>query len=106
MSELQKKAGDLPPPPDGSTGRAIVIAPHLTRRPGRDAELPLRTPQARLDEAIGLAEAIDLNVVGSGLVPLSEVRPATFIGTGKVEELAELIRAEHAHDPEVSGRRR
>jgi GTP-binding protein HflX len=50
----------------------------------------------RLDEAVGLAAAIDLEVKASGLVPVPNPRPATLFGTGKVEELAGLIRAEDA----------
>jgi len=55
-----------------------------------------RAPEARLDEAVGLARAIDLNVVSSGIVPLSDVRPASFIGKGKVEEIAGLVKGETA----------
>jgi GTP-binding protein HflX len=53
----------------------------------------LRTPEARLEEAVGLARAIDLNVVQSGLVMLNEIRPATYIGKGKVEEIAGLAKS-------------
>ena len=56
----------------------------------------MRPPEARLDEAIGLANAIDLNVVSSGIVPLGEIRPATFIGKGKVEEIAGLVKSDEA----------
>ena len=45
---------------------------------------------------MGLARAIDLNVVSSGIVPLGAIRPATFIGKGKVEEVAGLIKADDA----------
>jgi GTP-binding protein HflX len=91
----RKSETDLSPPSsEGSTGRAVVIVPHL--REGKAVATSLRTPQARLDEVVGLALAIDLTVVSSGLVPLSQIRPATFIGTGKVEELAGLVRAEQA----------
>src|SRR5262245_39650027 len=55
-----------------------------------------RSPDARLEEAVGLARAIDLNVVSSGIVPLGAIRPATFIGKGKVEEVAGLIKADDA----------
>jgi GTP-binding protein HflX len=51
-----------------------------------------RSPAARLEEAVGLALAIDLDVVQSGVVPIAEVRPATFIGKGKVEEIAGLVK--------------
>src|SRR3954466_2824511 len=80
----------------GATGRAMVVGPYLRRRAARGhasaADIE-RAPEARLDEAVGLAAAIDLDVVESGIAPLSEIRPATFIGKGKVDELAGLIRA-------------
>jgi len=55
-----------------------------------------RMPQARLEEAAGLALAIDLDVVEQGIVPLSEVRPATYLGKGKVDEIAGLVKAAEA----------
>jgi GTPase len=55
-----------------------------------------RSPQARLDEATGLAAAINLDVKASGMVPVAEPRPATLFGSGKVEELKGLVRAEEA----------
>jgi GTP-binding protein HflX len=57
---------------------------------GNDA---VRDPQARLDEAIGLAGAIDLVVAEAVIAPLSEIRPATYLGKGKVEEILGLIKA-------------
>src|SRR6202795_4899071 len=57
------------------------------------AQSALRSPEAKLEEAVGLARAIDLNVVSSGVVPLGSIRPATFIGKGKVEEFAGLIKS-------------
>lgn len=57
-----------------------------------------RTLDARLEEATGLARAIDLEVVAALPAPLSELRPATLIGKGKVEELKGLCEAEK---PEV-----
>ena len=62
--------------------------------PGREPSE--RSPQARLDEVVGLAAAIDLDVVASGRVPVSTPRPATLFGSGKVEELKGLVRAEDA----------
>ncbi len=49
-----------------------------------------RTLDARLEEAKGLALAIDLDVVAVLPAALSEVRPSTLIGKGKVEELKGL----------------
>jgi GTP-binding protein HflX len=54
----------------------------------------LRSPEARLDEAVGLARAIDLKVVSSGIVSLGDIRPATFIGKGKVDEIAGLVKTD------------
>jgi GTP-binding protein HflX len=53
----------------------------------------VRAPAARLDEAAGLARAIDLDVVEAGLVTLGEIRPATYLGKGKVEEFAGLVKS-------------
>jgi GTP-binding protein HflX len=66
-----------------------------------------RTPDDRLSEAVGLAGAIDLDVRASGVIPLGKLRPATLIGTGKVEELKgivaeerlELVVLDHALSP-------
>jgi GTP-binding protein HflX len=73
------------------TGRAIVIEPWVKGSARETAEL--RAPQARLEEAVGLARAIDLNVVEAGLVTLSAVRPATYVGKGKVDEIAGLAKS-------------
>jgi GTP-binding protein HflX len=53
----------------------------------------LRSAEAKLDEAVGLARAIDLDVLESGIVPVSDIRPATYVGSGKVEEIAGLIKS-------------
>ncbi|MBV8917194.1 GTPase HflX, partial [Bradyrhizobium sp.] len=45
-----------------------------------------------------LAAAIDLEVIESGVAPLSEIRPATYLGKGKVEEITGLIAG---HDIEL-----
>ncbi len=81
--------------------RAVVFAPVLDQKPARDArghghDSVTRPPQARLDEAVGLAAAIHLDVVASGLVTVPRPKPATLFGAGKVEELAGLVRAEGA----------
>lgn len=50
-----------------------------------------RAPDARLDEATGLAEAIDLTVVERLIAPVTTPRPATLLGRGKVEEIRALL---------------
>ena len=89
-------ADGLSPTRSGS-GRAIVIGPYQRRVPARQiaARGPQneRRPDARLEEAVGLARAIDLEVVQSGIVPISQIRPATYMGTGKVDEIAGLVKS-------------
>jgi GTP-binding protein HflX len=75
------------------TGRAAVIVPVLRRKAEITAACERRDPKARLDEAVGLAEAIDLNVVLQDVVNLGRPVPATLIGNGQVERLAELVNA-------------
>jgi len=68
--------------------RTLVVCPYLAR------EAVARTPEARREEAVGLAGAIDLNIVGSQIATLSEIRPATYLGKGKVEEIAARVTEE------------
>ncbi|MGN8547974.1 GTPase HflX [Bradyrhizobium sp. 13971] len=78
----------------GSTGRVIVIGPYLrTRRGDGDAQTDssVRDYEARIEEAAGLAGAIDLTVVDSVIAPISQIRPATYLGKGKVEEINGLV---------------
>jgi GTP-binding protein HflX len=77
--------------PVASTGRALVLRPEAKRGRGGGA---IRAPEARLEEAVGLARAIDLEVVATEIVMLGRRRPATLLGPGKVEELAETVRLE------------
>jgi len=90
------QASDLlsPVASGGETGRAIVIEPWVQASPRRKvAQASTRTPEARLEEAVGLARAIDLTVVQEGLVTLNDIRPATYIGKGKVDEIAGMVKS-------------
>ena len=73
--------------------RTLVVCPTVTSRSAA-AEKAARTVEARREEAVGLARAIDLDVVDSALVNLGEIRPATYLGKGKVAELAERVKNE------------
>ena len=66
--------------------RTLVIHPYLKQKDSRE-----RSPQGRLAEAIGLARAIELEIVSERIVPVSDPKPATLIGQGKIEELQQLI---------------
>jgi GTP-binding protein HflX len=50
-----------------------------------------RDPAARLAEAIGLAEAIELAVTHAEIVTVGDIRPATLFGSGTVERLGRLV---------------
>lgn len=69
--------------------RACVLHPALKAAAGER-----RSAEARLAEAVGLAAAIDLQVVHAEVVPVATWRPATLIGQGKVAGLAQLFEAE------------
>jgi GTPase len=71
--------------------RTRVVCPYLTRQPGGERG-PLRSAAARCEEAVGLARAIDLQVVGSEIVSLGAIRPATYLGKGKVEAIASEVK--------------
>ena len=74
--------------------RAYVIGPYVQRRGSSAVDTNQRSFEARLDEAVGLAAAIDLDVVEPIQVMLTALRPATYMGKGKVEEIAERIKIE------------
>jgi GTPase len=90
----------LSPATPGTVTRAIVLTPF--RRggavPARGTRVgeAVRSPEARLEEAVGLGRAIDLDVVQAGLVPLSETKPGTYFGSGKVDEIAGLVKGLNA----------
>jgi GTP-binding protein HflX len=77
--------------------RAAVIVPVLKQvRGSRNAQTDgglsvTRTPESRLEEATGLAQAIDLDVVSGSIVPVNDPRPGTLLGSGKIEEIKALL---------------
>ncbi len=73
--------------------RATVVVPVLKSRSrgGQTDSASTRTPESRLDEATGLAQAIDLDVVNASIVSVNDPRPATLLGTGKIEEIKHLL---------------
>ncbi|HVC57414.1 MAG TPA: GTPase HflX [Stellaceae bacterium] len=50
-----------------------------------------RSLEGRLDEAVGLARAIDLTIVRAEIVRVARPVPATLFGSGNVESLRQLI---------------
>ncbi len=87
IPEQEKRRDDM---------RAVVLVPVLKQqREGRDAASappsPGRSVEAKLEEAKGLALAIDLDVTQGLVVPVNQPRPATLFGTGKIEEIGHLL---------------
>ena len=69
-------------------GRALVLHPTLKHRSAAD-----RTPEQKVEEAVGLARAIDLDVAHAEIVAIQRFRPATLLGRGAVDRYGELIKA-------------
>ena len=82
--------------------RAVVLLPVL-----RGGEAEERAPEGRLAEAVGLAEAIALDVVEARTVNVRAPRPATLFGTGTLDDIiaiakgsdAELVIVDHPLTP-------
>ena len=65
--------------------RALLVLPDRGASSGG-----LRSTEARLDEAEGLAEAIGIDVVARRAFKLRNVRPASLFGKGQIEQIAEI----------------
>ncbi|MEM8970613.1 MAG: GTPase HflX [Pseudomonadota bacterium] len=65
----------------------MVVLPLISSDRSRSQE----RSQDRLDEAVGLAQAIDLDVAVQDMVTVASVRPSTLFGSGKLEEFSALI---------------
>ncbi len=77
-------------PQEFNPDRAIVLRPRLASAPeGRDAAL-------RLEEACGLAVALDLDVALAEVVTLRTLAPGAYFGSGRVEAIAALCREQDA----------
>ena len=70
--------------------RAIVIVPVIYDRENSKKNYEASS-RSRIDEAVGLAEAIRLNVVEKISVNIEKPRPATLLGQGKVEEIGKVV---------------
>jgi GTPase len=72
----------------GARARALVVCPTLAQ-----GQSPRRTEAGRAAEAVGLAAAIELEVVGSETVVIRRPRPATLLGSGRVSAIGETVAA-------------
>lgn len=65
--------------------RACVVFPNVL-----SSKVQL-SPEARLEEAVGLALAIDLDVAHSEQVKLREIKPGALFGQGYIDRLTALF---------------
>ena len=72
-----------------SNHRALVVHPDL-----RTGQALSRTPEARLEEAAGLAEAIDLKVVEAEVCRVQRPNAGTLLGSGNVERYRLMAQVE------------
>ncbi len=69
-----------------------MLHPAVKSTPGPTvSEARPRSVDARLEEAVGLARAIRLEVVSAEVARVARPRPASLLGTGTVENLRKLI---------------
>lgn len=81
------------------TEKVIVLHPDLPPSArGEDGVTRnhVRIPHVALEEAVGLARAIDLEVIHAEVVTVKQVKPATLIGSGVVERIGRLVHEEEA----------
>ena len=74
-----------------SVDREAPVQGALVIHPDREGRGDARLPAARLEEAAGLALALDLEVRQTMAVNLRKLTPATLFGKGKVEEIGSLV---------------
>lgn len=94
MSEFDDEDGRLPGGPkpfidrQEKPTRTGLICPDVR---GKSSYHSLEARQAEFE---GLAEAIRLDIAFSDVVKVRDIRPATYIGAGHVETIAERVKAE------------
>lgn len=76
-----------------TAGRCLVLHPQLKMLSSAAAGKgsALRDPEGRLEEAVRLAEAIELDIIQGEIVAVNRPKPATLLGGGAVERLAGYI---------------
>ncbi|MGF1543605.1 MAG: GTPase HflX [Parvularculaceae bacterium] len=63
----------------------------LVTHPSKNGAVGRRSPEAALDEIVGLVEAIGVDVVDASIAPIGRPRPATLFGVGKVREIRDRL---------------
>lgn len=76
-------------PPKPAPIKAFILCP-VIKQP---LSFKTRSREAQLEEAEGLALAIELEIAGKQIVNLEKISPATYIGSGAVEEFQGLFKS-------------
>ena len=76
--------------------RCVVVHPEIGAEAGDGRER-----EARLEEAVGLAMAIDLDVAHAEAFTIKQPKPATLIGGGVVAHIAEVLERLHLSDEDA-----
>lgn len=84
---------ETPSPPSPATRAGVIHVGFRKPSIGESVSPKGRSLKGRLDEAVGLALAIDLKVVHSQLIQLPKVAPATLLGKGNVAMVGDLVHA-------------
>ncbi|MDV6329367.1 GTPase HflX [Asticcacaulis sp. 201] len=83
--------------------RAIVIDPDIDTHVRGEASPARKYDDSRLEEAVGLALALDLEIVGEMSVRVRKINPATLFGQGKVADIKTACEANDASLCVVNG---
>lgn len=89
MAAPRKGAGKKRAPWRGEGSRRTIVL-HPDIRIHGDDGAPKRSPAARLEEAVGLAHAIDLEIVHSESIKVDKPKPGTLFGMGVIERFRDL----------------
>ncbi len=104
-SDDRKRGGPVDPHDEHAKGRVqfqiegeiptrgFILHPEL-----RHQEPEARSAESRLEEAVGLALAIDLEIAGQDVVNVGRINPATFIGPGQLAQVAQEL---ERHDADL-----
>lgn len=103
VSEDRKPSGRKQAPDEHAKGRvqfqvegevptrAFVLHPEIRLQDGDG-----RSADSRLQEAVGLALAIELEIAGQEIVNVGRINPATLIGPGQLSQVASALEARGA----------
>jgi GTP-binding protein HflX len=83
----------LPQVSKTSTGVVHISCRRGSTKEEEESPTNGRSLKGRLEEAVSLAQAIDLNVVYSQIIQLNKIVPATLMGKGNVEAVGAAIKA-------------